>query len=298
MVVWGWVSLYPKSGLSGYWSESEPSKNSVSEASLERRPPCCCLCYVALGNSRFFSVENLTWSQGTQHAPRRLGSVTRTLRGALALNGSTTHKSALSFACPEHKCTNCKGTLEPKGHNRNDCPRMQTTMCEECGETGHSANKCPRMQGCNECGSTSRSCCTTHKSALSFACPEHKCTNCEGTLEPKGHNRNDCPRMQTTMCEECGETGHSATNARFVRAMHVVFEVTNCKRAICVQNTCALYVTAKNCQKVTTTIYAHVQCSQNPKAQCRRTLQKLRSKQSLFAPMALSVQSLAGICSR
>jgi hypothetical protein len=33
-----------------------------------------------------------------------------------------THKSALSFACPEHKCSNCQGTLEPKGHNRNDCP--------------------------------------------------------------------------------------------------------------------------------------------------------------------------------
>ena len=59
--------------------------------------------------------------------------------------GSTTHKSALSFACPEHKCTNCEGTLEPRGHNRNDCPRMH---------------------GCSECGST------THKSALSFACPE------------------------------------------------------------------------------------------------------------------------------
>ena len=97
--------------------------------------------------------------------------------------GSTTHKSALSVACPEHKCSNCQGTLEPKGHNRNDCPRMQR---------------------CSECGSTS------HESAFSFACPEHKCSNCEGTLESKGHNRNDCPRMQTTMCEECGETGHSA----------------------------------------------------------------------------------------
>jgi hypothetical protein len=49
------------------------------------------------------------------------------------------------------------------------------------------------------------------------------------------------------------------TNAPFVRAVHVVFEVTNYQRAICVQNTCALYVTANNCQKVTTTIYAHVQ---------------------------------------
>jgi len=89
--------------------------------------------------------------------------------------GSTTHLNSLSVACPQHKCSNCEGTLEPKGHNRNNCPRIQTTMCDECGETGHSANKCPRLQECNECFSTS------HKSALSFACPEHKCTNCEGS---------------------------------------------------------------------------------------------------------------------
>ena len=95
--------------------------------------------------------------------------------------GSTTHKSAKSFACAEHKCTNCQGTLEPKGHNRSDCPRMQER---------------------SECGST------THKSALSFACPEHKCTNCEGTLEPRGHNRNDCPRMHG--CSECGSTTHKS----------------------------------------------------------------------------------------
>ncbi len=28
---------------------------------------------------------------------------------------------------------------------------MQTTMCEEWGETGHSANKCP-IRPCNACG--------------------------------------------------------------------------------------------------------------------------------------------------
>ena len=48
------------------------------------------------------------------------------------------------------------------------------------------------------------------------------------------------------------------TNAPFVRAMHVVFELTNYQRAICVQNTCALCVAATKNQKVTTTLYAHV----------------------------------------
>ncbi len=97
--------------------------------------------------------------------------------------GSTTHKSALSFACSDHKCTNCEGTLEPKGHN---------------------LSYCPRRQGCSECDST------THKSALRFACPQDNCRNCDGMLEPKGNNRNDCPRMETTIWEDCGETGHSA----------------------------------------------------------------------------------------
>ena len=97
--------------------------------------------------------------------------------------GSTTHKSALSFACPEHKCTNCQGTLEPKGHNRNDCPRMETDICDECGETGHSANKCS-IRPCNACGLRS------HKLQTSHLCPEHVCTLCNGEEEPKGHNHN------------------------------------------------------------------------------------------------------------
>ena len=52
--------------------------------------------------------------------------------------------------------------------------------------------------------------------------------------------------MQTTICEECGETGHSANKCPFVRAMHVAFAVTNYKPAICVLNTDLLNVTAKN----------------------------------------------------
>ena len=48
------------------------------------------------------------------------------------------------------------------------------------------------------------------------------------------------------------------TNAQFVHAMHVAFEITNYKPAICVPNTCALCVTARKNQKVTTTLYAHV----------------------------------------
>jgi hypothetical protein len=68
--------------------------------------------------------------------------------------------------------------------------------CSKCGASGHSATEC-KQTGCSECGST------TNQSAMSFACPEHKCSSCEGTLEPKGHNRNDCPRMETTICDEC-----------------------------------------------------------------------------------------------
>ena len=108
--------------------------------------------------------------------------------------GSESHRTN-SSNCPNY-CTLCK---QP-GH-RQKSASCEFRVCNKCGASGHTVSECTP---CNECGST------THKSALSFACPEHKCTNCEGTLEPKGHNRNDCPRMQTTMCEECGETGHSA----------------------------------------------------------------------------------------
>ena len=48
------------------------------------------------------------------------------------------------------------------------------------------------------------------------------------------------------------------TNAPFVHAMHVVFELTNYQPAICVLNMYALCVTARKNQKATTTRYAPV----------------------------------------
>jgi hypothetical protein len=48
------------------------------------------------------------------------------------------------------------------------------------------------------------------------------------------------------------------TNAPFVHATHVAFELTNYQPAICVLNMYALCVTARKNQKATTTLYAHV----------------------------------------
>jgi hypothetical protein len=95
-------------------------------------------------------------------------------------------------------CTNCQGTFEPKGHKRNDCPRMQTAICDECGKAGHSANKCP-VRPCNACGLR------THKLPTSHLCPEHVCTLCHGEEEPKGHNNTICPRAE---CQTCKLFGH------------------------------------------------------------------------------------------
>jgi hypothetical protein len=117
----------------------------------------------------------------------------------------------MSFACPEHKCTNCKGTLEPKGHNRNDCPRMEITICDECGETGHSANKCP-IRPCNACGLR------THKLPTSHLCPEHVCTLCGGDEEPKGHNNTICPRAE---CQTCKLLGHVAKDCAYANCLDV-----------------------------------------------------------------------------
>ena len=87
--------------------------------------------------------------------------------------GSSDHRNFSSFACPEHKCSKCKGALDPKGHNKNNCPG--SAVCEACGSSDH-------------------------RNAKSFECPEHKCTKCKGTLDPKGHNKNHCPEMLNTIC--------------------------------------------------------------------------------------------------
>jgi hypothetical protein len=106
-------------------------------------------------------------------------------------------QSATSFACPEHKCTNRKGTLEPKGHNRNDYPRMQTTMCDECGETGHSANKCPHSSMQRMWPSNSQ---ITNQPFVS-----RTRVHLNGEEEPKGHNNTICPRAK---CQACKLFGH------------------------------------------------------------------------------------------
>ena len=108
--------------------------------------------------------------------------------------GSESHHTGQS-ACAKY-CTLCK---EP-GH-RQKRAGGKVRVCSKCRTLGHSATECTHTK-CSECGNT------THKSALSVTCPEHKCINCQGTLEPKGHNQNDCPRMQR--CSECGSTTHKS----------------------------------------------------------------------------------------
>ena len=92
--------------------------------------------------------------------------------------GSSDHRNPSSFACPEHKCTKCKGTLDPKGHNKNNCPEMLNTICTLCEEAGHDEERYP-TRPCPACGNR------THKSPTHFECPEHICATCG----EKGHNR-------------------------------------------------------------------------------------------------------------
>ena len=105
--------------------------------------------------------------------------------------GSESHHTG-SSTCQSY-CTMC---AQP-GHRqqRGTCPYR---VCNTCGETGHSARECnPR---CKACGSSD------HRNSSSFACPEHKCSKCKGALDPKGHNKNNCPG--SAVCEACGSSDH------------------------------------------------------------------------------------------
>jgi len=116
--------------------------------------------------------------------------------------GSSDHRNSSSFACPEHKCSKCKGALDPKGHNKNNCPQILSTICTLCEEVGHDEERCP-TRPCPACGNR------THKSPMHFECPEHICATCS----EKGHNRTNCP---TTQCETCGLFGHLPNDCPFV----------------------------------------------------------------------------------
>ena len=115
--------------------------------------------------------------------------------------GSSNHQSAKRFACPEHKCSKCKGALDPKGHNKNNCPQILCAICTLCGEVGHDEERCP-TRPCPACGNR------THRSPTHFECPEHICATCG----EKGHNRTNCP---TSQCETCGLLGHLPNDCPF-----------------------------------------------------------------------------------
>ena len=85
--------------------------------------------------------------------------------------GSSDHRNSSNFACPEHKCSKCKGALDPKGHNKNNCPQILSTICTLCEEVGHDEERCP-TRPCPACGNR------THKSPTHFKCPEHICATC------------------------------------------------------------------------------------------------------------------------
>ncbi len=87
--------------------------------------------------------------------------------------GSSDHRNSSSFACPEHKCSKCKGTLDPKGRNKNNRPQILSIICTFCEEVGHDEERCP-TRPCPACGNR------THKSPTHFECPEHICATCDG----------------------------------------------------------------------------------------------------------------------
>ena len=160
--------------------------------------------------------------------------------------GSESHRTN-SGKCPDY-CTLCR---EP-GHRQksNEC---KSRVCNKCEASGRSASEC----ACGECGST------TNRSALSFACPEHKCSNCQGSLEPKGRNRNDLPsnanydvrgmrrnrpranKCPIRPCNACGLRSHRLQTSH-LRPEHV----------------CTL-CNGEELPKVTTTIYADVQSAKH-----------------------------------
>ena len=192
--------------------------------------------------------------------------------------GSSDHRNSSSFACPEHKCSKCKGALDPKGHNKNNCPQILSTICTLCEEVGHDEERCPtrpcpacgnrthkspmhfecpehKCAACDTKGHNSTNCPTTqckprckacgssdHRNSSSSACPEHKCAKCKGALDPKGHNKNNCPQQSV----------HSAkklvmmkSDAQRDRVLHVVIGRTSLRRTLNVLNTYAQYAAKK-----------------------------------------------------
>ena len=112
------------------------------------------------------------------------------------------------------------GTLSKEAGHRQKRANCRCRVCSKCGTPGHSATECTQI-GCSECG------CTTHKRAMSAACPAQV---------------HQLPRHART--EACGPR-----------------KVANYNPAICIPNKCALCVMArKNQQFTTNTICPRAEC--------------------------------------
>jgi hypothetical protein len=158
--------------------------------------------------------------------------------------GSESHRTGYC-GCANY-CTLCK---EPE--HRQKRAGCKFRVCNKCGASGHSAAEC-NQTGCSECGST------THK-----ALRASRVLNTSAPIAKARSNRR--ATTETTVLDwkprcvtNAAKPATARTNAPFVHATHVAFELTNYQSAICVPNTCAPYVTAKKNQKVTTTLSAHV----------------------------------------
>jgi len=134
--------------------------------------------------------------------------------------GSESHRTN-SSNCPNY-CTLCK---QP-GH-RQKSASCEFRVCSKYGASGHSASECTP---CSECGST------THKSALSFRVLSTSAPIAKARSSRRATTETIALEGKLRCAKNAAKPATTRTNVRFVRAVHVVFEVTNYKRAICVQN--------------------------------------------------------------
>ena len=100
---------------------------------------------------------------------------------------SICHETGHSARECTSKSVGIRNSCDDGTHQQRDSPSDE--VCERCQEHGHNETSCSKPR-CKACGSS------THKSAISFECPEHKCSKCKGALDPKGHNRNNCPEAR------------------------------------------------------------------------------------------------------
>ena len=150
---------------------------------------------------------------------------------------SICHETGHSARECTSKSVGIRDSCDDGTHQQRDNPSDE--VCERCQEHGHNETSCSKPR-CKACGSS------THKSAISFECPEHKCSNAKARSIRKGTIETIALYRSPLFARSARKSDTKRIDAQRDRVLHVAFERTDYRHITRVLSTYAPHATKRD----------------------------------------------------